>query len=71
MANISKDNVLAFSDSLVPTVHLALLDPLLEVRQAGARTFDNLHTMIGVKALDEVVLTLYNETRAHLLTQNK
>lgn len=65
MANISKDNVMAFSDSLVPTVRLALMDPLIEVRAAGARTFDNLHAMIGVKALEEVVLYLYNEMRQH------
>ncbi len=71
MANISKDNVLAFADSLVPTVRLALLDPLLEVRQAGAKTFDNLHAMIGVKALEEVVLVLYNETRAHIQSNDK
>jgi HEAT repeat protein len=63
MANISKDNVIVFSDSLVPTVRHALLDPLLEVRQAGAKTFDNLHSTIGVKALEEVVLYLFNESR--------
>ena len=47
MANTSRDNILAFSDSLVPTVRRALMDPLRDVRYFAAKTFDNLHNMIG------------------------
>lgn len=42
-------------DSLVPTVRRALIDPLPEVRAAAARTFDNLHSTIGGKALDDIL----------------
>lgn len=63
MASTSKDNILAFSDSLVPTVRRALMDPLPEVRNTGARTFDNLHNMIGAKALEEVGLSLLDELK--------
>jgi hypothetical protein len=63
MANTSRDNILAFSDSLVPTVRKALMDPLAEVRYCAAKTFDNLHNMIGVKALDEVALFLLDEMK--------
>lgn len=45
-------------DSLVPTVRRALIDPLPEVRVAAARTFDQLHNTIGVKALDDILPNL-------------
>jgi HEAT repeat protein len=70
MANTSRDNIIAFSDSLVPTVRKALLDQLPEVRQCAARTFDNLHNNIGVKALDEVVLYLFEEMKKNEKTNN-
>ena len=63
MANTSRDNIIAFSDSLVPTVCRALMDPLPDVRYFAAKTFDNLHNMIGLKALDEVVLYLFEELK--------
>jgi hypothetical protein len=63
MANTSRDNIIAFSDSLVPTVRKALMDPLPDVRYCAAKTFDNLHNMIGVKALDEVALFLMDEMK--------
>lgn len=63
MASTSKDNILAFADSLVPTVRKALMDPLSEVRSSAARTFDNLHNMIGAKALEEVALSLLDEMK--------
>ena len=44
-----------FADSLVPTVRKALIDPLPEVREAAAKTFDNLHTNIGTRALDDIL----------------
>ena len=61
MSNTSRDNVMAFSDSLIPTVRKALLDPLPEVRKCAAKTFDTLHNMIGLKAMDEVALHLFDE----------
>lgn len=33
----------------------ALCDPLPEVRQAAARTFDSLHSTVGVRALDDIL----------------
>jgi hypothetical protein len=68
MANTSRDNILLFSDSLVPTVTRALMDPLSDVRYYAAKTFDNLHAMIGVKCLDDVVIHLFEEMKK---TQNK
>lgn len=38
----------------------ALLDPLPEVRQSAAKTFENLHSSIGSQALDEVLPYLLN-----------
>jgi hypothetical protein len=63
MASTSKDNILAFSDSLVPTVRKALMDPLPDVRSSAAKTFDNLHNMIGSKALEEVGISLLEEMK--------
>jgi HEAT repeat protein len=58
MASTSKDNIILFSDSLIPTVRKALMDPLPEVRNCAARTFDNLHNMIGIKALEDISVYL-------------
>lgn len=33
----------------------ALCDPLPEVRQAAAKTFDSLHSTVGVRALDDIL----------------
>lgn len=55
MASTSRDMVLTFVDSLVPTVKKALSDPLPEVRQAAAKTFDSLHNTVGSKALDDIL----------------
>lgn len=52
IASTSRDMVQAFVDSLVPTVTRALYDPLPEVREAAAKTFDSLHSAVGVRALD-------------------
>ena len=46
---------MVFADSLIPTVRRALVDPLPEVREAAARTFDNLHANISQRALDEIL----------------
>lgn len=55
MASTSRDMVLTFVNSLVPTVRKALADPLPEVRQAAAKTFDSLHTTVGSRALDDIL----------------
>ncbi|XP_076367337.1 lethal (3) 80Fj isoform X2 [Tachypleus tridentatus] len=54
-ASTSKDMVLTFFDNLVPTVRRALCDNLKEVRQAAAKTFDSLHSTVGVRALDDIL----------------
>ncbi|KAL1494916.1 hypothetical protein ABEB36_010427 [Hypothenemus hampei] len=61
MASTSKDMVLTFVNSLVPTVRKALCDPLPEVRQAAAKTFDSLHSTVGSKALDDILPNLLNQ----------
>lgn len=55
MASTSREMVMTFVDSLVPTVRKALCDPLMEVRQAAAKTFDSLHTTVGSRALDDIL----------------
>ncbi|XP_055638459.1 eIF-2-alpha kinase activator GCN1 [Toxorhynchites rutilus septentrionalis] len=55
MASTSRDMVLTFVNSLVPTVRKALADPLPEVRQAAAKTFDSLHNTVGTRALDDIL----------------
>lgn len=55
MASTSRDMVLTFVNSLVPTVRKALADPLPEVRSAAAKTFDSLHTTVGTRALDDIL----------------
>ncbi|XP_051924087.1 eIF-2-alpha kinase activator GCN1 [Hippocampus zosterae] len=57
----SKDAVLVFSESLVPTVRKALCDPLEEVREAAAKTFEQLHVTIGHQALDDILPTLLKQ----------
>ena len=44
-----------FANSLIPTVKKALIDPLQEVREAAAETFDNLHANLGTRALDDIL----------------
>ncbi|ESN99099.1 hypothetical protein HELRODRAFT_107160 [Helobdella robusta] len=54
----SKDHVMAFADSLIPTVQKALCDPLPSVRIAAAKTFDTLHTNLGPRTLDDILPNL-------------
>lgn len=61
MASTSRDMVLTFVNSLVPTVRKALCDPLPEVRQAAAKTFDSLHSTVGSRALDDILPALLNQ----------
>ena len=53
MSNVLQ--VLVYADSLIPTVRKALCDPLMDVRAAAAKTFDNLHANIGSRALDDIL----------------
>ncbi|KAH8417300.1 hypothetical protein KR222_008388, partial [Zaprionus bogoriensis] len=55
MASTSKEMVLSFVHSLVPTVRKALADPLPEVREAAAKTFESLHSTVGSRALDDIL----------------
>nr|XP_055023389.1 eIF-2-alpha kinase activator GCN1 [Misgurnus anguillicaudatus] len=61
MKSTSRDAVLVFSESLVPTVRKALCDPLEEVREAAAKTFEQLHTTIGHQALDDILPALLKQ----------
>ncbi|KAK4875808.1 hypothetical protein RN001_012230 [Aquatica leii] len=61
MASTSREMVLTFVNSLVPTVRKALCDPLPEVRQAAAKTFDSLHSTVGARALDDILPTMLNK----------
>lgn len=53
--------MLVFSESLVPTVRKALCDPLEDVREAAAKTFEQLHTTIGHQALDDILPALLKQ----------
>ena len=53
--------MLVFSESLVPTVRKALCDPLEEVREAAAKTFEQLHSTIGHQALDDILPALLKQ----------
>ena len=55
MSSTSRDMVLTFVDSLVPTVRRALCDESPEVRAAAAKTFDSLHNTVGSRALDDIL----------------
>lgn len=61
MTSTSREMVLTFVNSLVPTVRKALCDPLPEVRHAAAKTFDSLHSTVGARALDDILPTLLNQ----------
>ncbi|XP_066545283.1 stalled ribosome sensor GCN1 isoform X2 [Amia ocellicauda] len=61
MKSTSKDAVMVFSESLVPTVRRALCDPLEEVREAAALTFEQLHATIGHQALDDILPALLQQ----------
>ncbi|XP_078730009.1 LOW QUALITY PROTEIN: stalled ribosome sensor GCN1 [Lampetra fluviatilis] len=61
MRSTSRDAVLLFAGSLVPTVRRALCDPLPEVREAAARTFEQLHTTVGQTALDDILPSMLQQ----------
>ena len=68
MNSTSRDMIMSFIDSLVPTVQKALCDENADVRQAAARTFDSFHNMVGSKALDDILPALL-EKLSGLFTQ--
>jgi len=55
ITSTSRDMVLTFVDSLVPTVRRALCDRDPQVREAAAKTFEALHTTVGARALDDIL----------------
>ena len=61
MSSTSRDMVLTFVNSLVPTVRRALCDPTPEVRAAAAKTFDSLHNTVGSRALDDILPPMLEE----------
>lgn len=61
ISSTSREQVFIYVDSLVPTVRRALCDELPDVRKAAAKTFDNLHSTIGVKALEDILTDLLNK----------
>ena len=64
MISTSKDMVLSFVDSLVPTVRRALCDEAPEVRLAAAKTFDSLHNTVGSRALDDILPKMLEQLTA-------
>lgn len=45
----------------------ALCDPLPEVRQAAAKTFDSLHSTVGNRALDDILPFMLNQLVSNIL----
>ncbi|KAF7238429.1 eIF-2-alpha kinase activator GCN1 [Varanus komodoensis] len=69
MKSTSRDAVLCFSESLVPTVRKALCDPLEEVREAAAKTFEQLHSTIGYQALEDILPFLLKQLENEELSE--
>jgi len=61
MTSTSRDMVLTFINSLVPSIRRGLCDPLSEVRQAAAQAFDSLHSTTGSRALDDILPAMLNQ----------
>lgn len=55
MKSTSRDHVIGYSDSLIPTVCKALSDTNGSVREAAAKTFDSLHSNVGTRVLEEIL----------------
>merc|ERR1719400_2754779 len=70
MNSTSRDMVLTFVDSLVPTVRKALCDSDPAVRQAAARTFDSLHSTVGGRALDDILPCMLEQLSDPSLHEN-
>merc|ERR1719481_499708 len=61
MTSTSRDMVLTFVDSLVPTVRKALCDKDTQVREAAAKTFDSLHNTVGGRALEDILPSMLEQ----------
>merc|ERR1719505_350717 len=61
MDSTSREMVMQFEDSIIQTVRRALTDELPEVREAASVTFENLHNAIGHKALEGVLLEVFEK----------
>lgn len=61
MKSTSRDHIMGYSESLIPTVAKALSDSEAPVRQAAAKTFDSLHANIGLRALEDILPNLLEE----------
>ena len=59
----SRDNVLLYVDSLLPTIRNALCDKEPDVRAAAAQTFDSLHSTVG-EYVNE--LSLFNSVHSYI-----
>eukprot|EP00092_Neocalanus_flemingeri_P000097 GFUD01000099.1.p1 GENE.GFUD01000099.1~~GFUD01000099.1.p1 ORF type:complete len:2003 (+),score=661.60 GFUD01000099.1:178-6009(+) len=70
MTSTSRDMVLTFVDSLVPTVRKALCDSDPAVRQAAAKTFDSLHSTVGGRALDDILPSMLEQLSDPALHEN-
>ena len=55
----SRDNVLLYVDSLLPTIRNALCDKEPDVRAAAAQTFDSLHSTVGEYAELSLYIAVY------------
>lgn len=58
ISSSTKDQILRFLDIIVKVVQDALCDDEIEVRRMAASSFQNLHTLVGSRAMDEVVPAL-------------
>ena len=70
MTSTSRDMVLTFVDSLVPTVKKALCDDDPSVREAAAKTFDSLHNTVGSRALDDILPAMLEQLSDPELHEN-
>merc|ERR1719481_1718215 len=70
MSSTSRDMVLTFVDSLVPTVRKALCDSDPAVREAAAKTFDSLHNTGGGRALDDILPSMLEQLSDPSLHEN-
>lgn len=61
MRSTSREQVVGYSESLIPTVCKALSDPVAPVRHAAAKTFDALHSNIGLRALEDILPQLLDQ----------
>eukprot|EP00980_Cylindrotheca_fusiformis_P009505 scaffold2077_cov119-Cylindrotheca_fusiformis.AAC.8 len=58
ISSSTKDQILRFLDIIVKVVQDALCDDEPDVRQMAASSFQNLYTLVGSRAMDEVVPAL-------------